>query len=927
MAENKSRGAEPAERRSDAGRGKRKKHTGRKVLFWIGTLCLVGILTAAIFVGIFLTYVNRSLKGHVEVDVSAYDASVSTELYYKDRETDEFVMYQTLFLDSENRIWVKLDQIPEALQKAAIAIEDKRFETHHGVDWIRTVGAIRYTLTGSAVQGGSTITQQMLKNATGDDQNTVKRKVIEIYRALAFEKEHDKDEIMEMYLNLIYMGESCYGVQTASDTYFGKDVSELSLAECASLIAITNNPSMYDPLISDWTRENNRRRQGDVLDAMLEQGKIDQAAYDAAVSEEVVFSDGYTILGNYVGERPQEETEQTDETPAPHAVNSYFTDQVIDDVIEALCRKYGYDKKTAEIRVFSGCKIYTTQNYAYQKICEDVFEHTDYTGYTDSDGVPLQAAITLMDPFTGEVLAMVGGTGTKPGDRIWNWATETRQCGSAIKPVSTYAPALDNGTITAASVIDDYPILLNGRPYPENASGSYGGLTTVQQAVARSLNTCAVRLNMEYGTAKSYNFMTENLGFTTLSVTDSQQVGNMALGGLTEGVTTEQMAAAYGAFINDGIYTKPYTFYRVEDANGKVLLENEIQSNVAMKQTTAYLMRELLQGVMGATGYEASFSGMDIGGKTGTTNDERDRYFVGITPYYSAAVWCGYESNERIHIYGNPAANLWRQVMSQVHAGLANPGFHSATGLTTVRVCADSGLLATEACTHDVRGDRTRSVTVAADTAPTEACTMHKMVKYCTEGKHIATEFCPADKVQETAVLDYDRDLIPVPGAQADDKGRIASISAPDNEYLLKILTGTEAEDTLLCPVHREVTSQKPTGIELYTVGENGELSRLTASTILTLPLNESREFTCRFQLPAVNGKQLPSSEKMQQCHWSLSNGSLATVTGTDISGCIVQPRAAGSATLVVTVKTDTGSEYTASVRLTFQSGGEGETP
>ena len=301
MAENKSRGAEPAERRSDAGRGKRKKLTGRKVLFWIGTLCLVGILTAAIFVGIFLTYVNRSLKGHVEVDVSAYDASVSTELYYKDRETDEFVMYQTLFLDSENRIWVKLDQIPEALQKAAIAIEDKRFETHHGVDWIRTVGAIRYTLTGSAVQGGSTITQQMLKNATGDDQNTVKRKVIEIYRALAFEKEHDKDEIMEMYLNLIYMGESCYGVQTASDTYFGKDVSELSLAECASLIAITNTPSMYDPLISDWTRENNRRRQGDVLDAMLEQGKIDQAAYDAAVSEEVVFSDGYTILGNYVG--------------------------------------------------------------------------------------------------------------------------------------------------------------------------------------------------------------------------------------------------------------------------------------------------------------------------------------------------------------------------------------------------------------------------------------------------------------------------------------------------------------------------------------------------------------------------------------------------------------------------------------------------
>lgn len=914
MADGKKRGTTP-ENRPDTGKSaKKRKDTTRKVLFWVGTVCLVAVLTAAIFVGIFMIYVNRSLRGHVEVDVSAYDASVSTELYYKDRESGSFVMYQTLFLDSENRIWVKLDDIPKNLQNAAIAIEDKRFKTHHGVDWIRTIGAIRYTLTGSSVQGGSTITQQMLKNATGDNQNTVKRKVVEIYRALQFEKEHDKDEILEMYLNLMYMGGSCYGVQTAADTYFGKDVADLSLAECASLIAITNNPSMFDPLISDWTRQKNRERQGDVLDAMLEQGKIDRAAYDAAMNEEVVFSDGYTILGNFVGEKPRQSdaAETAEEPAAPRGNNSYFTDQVIDDVVEALCQKYGYDAKTAEIKVFSGCKIYTTQNYEYQRICQDVFENTDYASYTDSSGVPLQAAITLVDPFTGEVLAMVGGTGVKQGDRIWNWATETRQCGSAIKPLSTYAPALDDGTITAASVIDDYPILLNGRPYPDNASGTYGGLTTVQQAVARSLNTCAVNVNIAYGTTKSYNFMTEKLGFTTLTAIDSQQVGNMALGGLSEGVTTEQMAAAYGAFINDGIYTKPYTFYKVEDASGKVLLENEVKSNVAMKATTAYLMRELLRGVMGATGYEANFSGMAIGGKTGTTNDERDRYFVGITPYYAAAVWCGYESNERIHIYGNPAANLWRQAMSQIHQGLDNPGFHSATGLTTVQVCADSGLLASEACSHDLRGSRVRTVAVAADTAPTEVCTMHKMVKYCTEGKHLATEFCPADKVQEGAALDFDRQLLEQ-GGKTTDSGKPAYIEAPDNAYLLKLITGTQADDTLLCPVHRKQTAQKPAGIELVFTDPNTHAATvLSGSEAVSLNRDASTQLGFQWKLSG----QLASSENVKSCQWSVSDSAVVLLEDAASSTCRVTALSTGTATLTLTVKTDAGAEYNASVRL-----------
>ena len=316
----------------------------------IGTILLVFVLTAAIFAGIFSAYINSSMRGRVEVYLDEFETKVSTELYYQEPSSGEWTMYHTLFLDSENRIWADLEQIPKDLQKAVVAIEDKRFYTHKGVDWHGTARAIFSTIFGGSVQGGSTITQQLVKNVTGDNQNTVKRKVMEIYRAQELEKRYEKDEILEAYLNEVYFGYSCYGVVTASLKYFNKDVSELSLAECASLVAITNNPSLYDPLQTDWGLENNRTRQLLVLGAMLEQGKIDQAAYDAAKEENVVFSNGYTILGDRVDvdtdkkddtdadggdEQPEEETETATSS------QSYFTDAVIEDVAAALVEKYG----------------------------------------------------------------------------------------------------------------------------------------------------------------------------------------------------------------------------------------------------------------------------------------------------------------------------------------------------------------------------------------------------------------------------------------------------------------------------------------------------------------------------------------------------------------------------------------------------------
>ena len=768
-----------------------QKNGWRKAGRIIGTLLLVFVVTLTIFSGIFMAYINSTMRGKVEVYLDEFETKVSTELYSQDPDTGEWVMYQTLYLNSENRIWTDLEDIPKYLQKAAIAIEDKRFEKHHGVDWKGTTRAIVYTLFGKNVQGGSTITQQLVKNVTGDNEVTVKRKITEIYRALELEKRYEKDEILEAYLNEVFFGQSCYGVVTASRMYFNKDVSDLTLAECASLMGITNNPSMYDPTLSSWTRENNRERQLTILGAMLEQGKISQEEYDEAKAEDIVFSNGFTISGKYVGsdgaatepepdEPPADDTESPadEEEPAIKGRYSWFTEAMIGDVADALVEKYGITDKardngttyTAYEQAWDmvhgkGYKIYTTQNPKYQKIAEDVcydLSNIPYTSsYTNSAGEQvedqLQIALTIVDPTNGYVVAMIGGAGEKQADRVWNWAVNARQCGSAIKPLSTYAPALDDGTINGASVIDDYPMLLNGDVWPRNDNWRYQGLMPLHLALRQSLNTCAVRTNLAYGVDRSYEFLVNKLGFENLTYTDSQQVGNMALGGFEKGVTTEEMAAGFATFVNEGVYTKPRTFVRVEDANGNVILENEAKSTVAMKNTTAALMNSLLQEAsLQGTGYQAQFPGMHIAGKTGSTNSNKDRYFAGYTPYYSCAVWAGYEHNQRIVASGNPCAVIFQKVMKAIHEDLPDKDFFSCAGLTSVAVCADSGMLASENCALDVRGSRVYTALVAADNAPTSVCTMHTAPSY-------TVNMADSDGNVTTvtgSVLNYQRELI-----------------------------------------------------------------------------------------------------------------------------------------------------------------------
>lgn len=776
----------------------RKRHKRRKggAGFIIGTILLIGVVTCAMFAGIFMTYVKTTLAPTLDVDIDDYNMSQSTILYYTDKETGEAVELETL-KSEKYRIPVDYDQIPDAMWQAAVAVEDKRFFEHHGVDWKRTIGAtVNMFFKQRNTYGGSTITQQTLKNMTEDNKPYVNRKVREIFRALEFEKKYTKPQILELYLNYIYLGKGCHGVEAAARYYFDKHVWELSTAECASIIAITNNPSLYGPFSTiTITREDgstvtprelNKQRQETILEQMYKQGYIQtEAEYEAAVSEELLFVERN---GN------ANEVMQDDEA-GQKKYQSYFVDQVRRDVVADLMELWGMEAKPTLAKLLSGgYRIYTTIDPDIQAIAESVYaDRGNLKNLTSASGQLIRSGITIVDVTNGNVVAMVGDMGEKTGDMVWNSATDVHQCGSSIKPVSTYAAALENGAITMADSFDNYPVqLLNGTPWPKNSPPGYSGMVSLQYGVAQSLNTVAVRTILKLGLDKSYQFMTENMGITTLTEEDRSATGALALGGLSRGVTTEEMAAAFASFANGGIYNSPRLYTRVTDADGNVILENETETHVAMKESTAYFVNQLLQGaVRNGTGASANFGNMAIAGKTGTTSDNYDRYFAGYTPYYAAAVWTGYKNNERISYSGNPALTLWRKVMSQVHEGLEYKSFPKASGLTSVTVCMDSGLLATDACRADARG-RVQTVEVLPGTEPTESCTRHVFVNYCTEGQCVAGENCPESSIESRVLLDYDREVF----LQAD--GTPFNIPVGDSAYILK---NNEPEEG--CPVHQ----------------------------------------------------------------------------------------------------------------------------
>lgn len=682
------------------------------------TLVLIGVLCGC-FCGIAFAmyvhiYINPSAQETAAEISKGLGLNLNSFIYAKESDSDEYTLYETI-KGKENREWVDSDKIPDTLKNAVVAIEDERFYKHHGVDWVRTIGAVKGWLLGGTQYGGSTITQQLIKNITADNDYSVKRKVNEIFRAFALEKEiDDKDRILVMYLNTIFLGYNSYGVQTAAMQYFDKDVSQLDLAESAVLAGLTNNPSIYDVYNHP---EKVKERQETILAQMLDQKMISQEKYEAAVAEEL----------NY---RPYEEYQQEIKS-----TYSYFTDEVIKDVINDLMTEKGYSRLVAENMVYSGgLNIYATIDTKVQNALDEVWANADNFPNTEKYGEIPQSAMVITDK-QGNIVGIAGGRGEKTSSRGFSYASDARrQPGSSIKPLATYGPAMDAGIATPDTTVYDRALIqdADGNPWPMN-DGKYptGRAMTVKEGMTRSLNTISAQLLKQLTPQKSYEFMTQQLGFKLVdsrtnedgTVQSDIDLAPLALGALTDGVTVREMAGGFSTFINDGVYGGTRTYTKVTDSEGNTIMENTPNTDKGFTNVrTDYYMLDCLQNVTAhGTAYGIQLDGVETGGKTGTTTSNTDIWFCGITPKYSGAVWVGYEHNYRLDgLYGRNAAEIWLAVMQKVHAGDSGLVFDShPQDFEEVTYCMDTGLLASGACRAAGRAATGR---FWKDKVPTETC-------------------------------------------------------------------------------------------------------------------------------------------------------------------------------------------------------------
>lgn len=745
--------------------------------------------------------------------------------------------YKSVMLDAEgntiaelvtagsNRVWTDIENIPEHVQWAFIDIEDERFYEHNGID-LRGIMRAAVTAVRSgfrSTQGASTITQQLLKNNVFDfmSEDTfvekVERKLQEQYLAIELEKIMTKEEILEAYLNTINLGQNTLGIQAASNRYFNKDVSELTISEAAVIAAITQNPSRYNPISHP---EDNANRREDVLDAMLRNEHITQEEYDEAMADNVY-----------------ERIQTTNETTSVAEVYSYYVDATIETVIEDLQEVKGYTSQQAYNLVYNGgLTIEMAQDpeiqaimdeetsdpenypenikygleYALTVVKEDgeqinyskemmetYFQENEYADFEllfDSEEEALahveeykasiveegdtvyesiditiqpQISMVVMDQATGYVKGIVGGRGEKTASLSLNRATDTnRQPGSTFKIVSTYAPALDSAGMTLASTQYDAPYFYANGTGKEvrNANRSYGGWTSYRQGIMNSTNIVAVKtltdITPEVGAAYVQNF-----GITTLQ-TQPDESGNvditqsMALGGLTKGVKNIELTAAFATIANGGVYTEPVFYTRILDHDGNVLIDNTTSyTKTVLKESTAWLLTSAMQDVVSSgTGTRANFSGMTIAGKTGTTTDNNDVWFVGYTPYYTAGVWAGYDNNHSLNSSAGETRyhlNIWREVMSRIHENLENKRFEMPDNITSATVCAASGKLPIPGICDGMM----KTEYFAEGTTPTEYCDVHVTGEACVESNALATDACPTHEFRIITLIPEDNSV------------------------------------------------------------------------------------------------------------------------------------------------------------------------
>jgi len=661
------------------------------------------IMTAILIISSFgivcnstsLKNTTRDFLGCNEIieNIKNYELNMTSIIYVKNS-AGEWEEYQRIHGD-ENRIWVDIEQIPQQLIDAFIAIEDQRFYSHYGIDWKRTTGAflnyLPFVDLYSSNQGGSTITQQLIKNITSDSDKNAIRKLREIGRAYLIEKTIDKTTILEAYLNTISLGNGICGVQVAANYYFNKDVKDLTLIECASLAAITKNPSAYNPITKP---DGNKKRREDVLYKMLQLEKISAKQYIDALETKLVI----------------DKTQQQDfEIP----INNYFVDTLINDIIEDLSVKYNCSTDTASIMLYNGgYRIYATIDTDIQEKMETVYldQKKYFSQKSSADKTKnVQSAMTIMD-YNGNILGIVGGVGEKTVNRGLNRAIDSpRQPGSTMKPLGVYVQAIENDYVNFSSIIEDKPLekyYEDGKPGPKEWYGSYLGDITVSKALERSANTIPCWLLRDFiGVDNSYNFLTQKLGLKHLTDVD-KNLSSLALGGCQYGVTTTESAAAYAIFGNGGVYHEPTTYTKVIDINDNVVLQANEGSRV-IKETTASIMNRLLQNVVyGEEGTGRGISGynrMRAYAKTGTSSESKDLWMVAGTPYYIGSVWYGFDQPENIH-YQGAAAKVWRDIMSSIHKDLEKKDFEFTEEVIKRTFCQVTGLRASEKCEKKATG-------------------------------------------------------------------------------------------------------------------------------------------------------------------------------------------------------------------------------
>lgn len=724
--------------KSEVATDKKTKKKGRaKKIFKI--LFFVFLALFVVGVGVVLGVLNSVIKETDPVDLAQLKnlKLTSTVLDSEGKQIGQMS-------SGENRLMIDYEELPENLIDAVIAIEDERFWTHEGVD-IRRTGAAVVTFVlnrGDSSFGGSTITQQLIKNVTNDRETSWKRKIREWYRAYSLEQVLDKDEILEAYLNKIYFGAGANGIEVAAQTYFAKSAKDINLAESACLAAAIQTPEGTNPYRSEEAKARLISRQKIVLNKMFELQKITQEEYDEAINYELVFKKG--------------------QIASTSSVQSYFVDAVFEMVAKDLAEAKGITYDAAFDMVASnGYVIYSTMDSDVQNAIDKQAANTKYF-YKDKNGKMMQCASIVIDNKTGNVVGMLGGVGEKKG-LDYNRAIDAKlQPGSTFKPIAAYGPAFELGVSYPGIGIDDVPININGYK-PTNWYGYYYGYVTAREAINQSMNVPAVKtlhsIDMDYALQ-----FAKSMGITTL--TSNNKNLSLALG--SANVRVIDMAAAYATMANGGIYTEPKLYTKVIDSEGKEILTTiDKKATRVMSKSTAYMLTDCLRSVVNSgTGTSARFSTtIQIAGKTGNTNDDKDQWFAGYTPYYTMVVWNGYDDPQTIGkrktlgTYPYTATVVFTNVMKTIHSGLKKASFSKPSDIVNAKICTVSGLVATDACKADER-NVVKSEIFASGKVPTDVCTVHKLVEVCSVSGDLPTEYCHMyEELKEISVITRDKKI------------------------------------------------------------------------------------------------------------------------------------------------------------------------